>query len=396
MTETVLDASARSMRIAYFAGTMRQGHDGVTRVLYHLVQALNSRGIENIFFSPIIPDENNQPTTMFEVPSLAFPLYKDYRIALPGEKYFEEKLSSFKPDLIHINSPCSLGYAAAKFGQRHQIPVVSTYHTHFPSYAKYYRVKPLEAVAWNYFRKLYNLCQRTYVPSMPILQELSNERIENLKFLPHGVDTSLFHPLNRSVKWREEFGIGSRAALLFVGRLVWEKDLRTLVQTYQILKSRGSDVAFVLVGDGPAGPELKELMPEALFLGYRSGVELSTAYASSDMFVFPSTTETFGNVVLEAMASGLVPVCARQGGSAGIIQHGVTGLLTVPRDAADLASSIRHLLDHPGRRAEMADQAVRFARQQTWERIFDQLFEDYAAVLHEFHESYPRRQRKAA
>ena len=165
-------ATPRRFRIAYFAGTMRPGHDGVTRVLYRLIDALPERGIDAMFFSPIVPSAAEQPVPMMEVPSVTIPLYKDYRVALPGQKHFEAALAQFAPELIHINSPCPLGHAAVRYGRRNGIPVVATYHTHFPSYAKYYKIRALEAFSWNYLRKLYNDCDRVYVPSEPIRKEL--------------------------------------------------------------------------------------------------------------------------------------------------------------------------------------------------------------------------------
>ena len=396
MSSALPKSEQHSTRIAYFAGTMKPGHDGVTRVLYRLIDSLRDRRIANVFYSALIPLIGQRPTEMFEVPSVRIPMYRGHRFALPGQKYFEDHLASFKPDLIHINSPCPLGYAAVQYGRMHRIPVVATYHTHFVSYANYYKVSPLELLGWNYMRKLYNSCQRVYVPSVPIVNELGGHGIGNLKFLPHGVDTTVFHPQFRSRTWKEELGIGGKSVLLFVGRLVWEKDLRTLAEAYRILSARRSDVVCVLVGDGPIHEELRQLMPGAVFLGYKSGHGLSTAYASSDLFVFPSTTETFGNVTVEAMASGLVPVCAREGGAHGSIQPGVTGLLTEPRDAADLVEKIEYLLDRPGKRAEMADQALRYARCQTWDRIFDDLFADYEELLRDFIHLQPAKRRKAA
>jgi len=385
----------RTPRIAYFAGTMREGHDGVTRVLYQLIPHLAKRGVENVFFSPIV-SPGPQPTTMHLVPSVTFPWYKDYRLAIPGQKYFEEQLRTFKPDLLHINSPCSLGYAAVRYARRAGIPVVATYHTHFPSYAQYYSAQAFRALSWNYFQKLYNGCQRIYVPSQPILEELREHGIKNLEFLPHGVDIEAFHPRFRSRDWRVRLGVDGRKVLLYVGRLVWEKDLRTLAEAYHILAERRKDHAFVLVGDGPARAELAALMPEAHFLGYQSGHDLSTAFASSDIFVFPSTTETFGNVIIEAMASALPPVCARAGGPGGLVQNGTTGLLAAPRDAGDLAHQITMLADSPSMRDRMADHGLAFAQTQAWERIFDRLLASYDRVIDEFALLRLYKKRKAA
>jgi len=389
-------AESTKPRVAYFAGSMKPGHDGVTRVLYRLIDALVAEGIPNVFYSPIVPSPGGRSTEMVEVPSLTIPMYKDYRFAIPGQRHFESHLVSFAPDLIHINSPCPLGHAAVQFGLAHGVPVVATYHTHFPSYARYYNVRPLTFLGWNYMRRLYNNCQRVYVPSEPILRELAGKGMNTLKYLPHGVDTQAFHPHFRSRVWKDMVGIGRKAALLFVGRLVWEKDLATLAEAYALLAAKRDDAAFVIVGDGPIRDELRQMMPDAKFLGYRSGEELATVYASSDLFVFPSTTETFGNVTLEAMASGLTPVCVREGGASGVVQDGITGLLARPRDAADLAAKIEMLLDNPGMRSALADRALRFARLQTWNRIFGDLFEDYDEVLREFRHIHPLRQRKVA
>ncbi len=399
MRERISPGGARSgvpLRVAYFAGTMKPGHDGVTRVLYRMIDALREHDIRNVFYSAIVPNPQERPTEMVEVPSVSIPVYKEYRFAIPGQKHFEKHLEAFRPDLIHINSPCSLGYAAVSYGQAHGIPVVGTYHTHFPSYASYYKIRPLEFLGWNYLRKVYSGCDRLYVPSEPVLRELAAHGFVNLRHLPHGVDTDAFHPRHRSTAWKERVGIRGKAALLFVGRLVWEKDLRTLADTYAILSARRDDVAFVLAGDGPVRDELRQLMPGAIFLGQQSGIDLSTSYASSDLFVFPSTTETFGNVTLEAMASGLMPICANQGGPAGIIQQGVTGLLAKPRDPEDLAERIAYALDQPGKRIEMADQALRYARRQAWDRIFEAQFDDYRDVIAGFNRRHSRIRTKAA
>ena len=371
------------MRVAYFAGTMRPGHDGVTRVLYQLIPHLKRRQIENVFFSPIVAP-GNHPTTIHQVPSVTFPLYKDYRIAVPGYKHFEDRVREFKPDILHINSPCSLGYAAVKYAHKADIPVVATYHTHFASYARYYSARAFEALSWSYFRKLYNGCQRVYVPSRPILHELRGHGLRNLEFLPHGVDVGAFHPRFKDESWRMKLGIAGKIAVLFVGRLVWEKDLQTLADTYKILAGQRSDVAFVLVGDGPIRSELQTLMPGARFLGYQAGHDLSTSFASSDIFVFPSTTETFGNVTIEAMASGVPPVCANEGGSSGLVEHGETGILANPRDPQSFAAALSMLIDSPALRKKMAQRAHAFAREQSWEKIFDRLIGSYDRVIDEF------------
>lgn len=379
--------NTKNIKVAYFAGSLQPGHDGVTRVLYKLIDYLKSYKIEGMFFSPIIPGKDEQSVQMYSVPSITFPLYKEYKFAVPGQKYFEEKLKEFQPDLIHINSPCSLGYAAVKYGNRNGIPVAATYHTHFASYAKYYKIKAFENISWNYFRKIYNGCQMVYVPSEPILNELKYHGINNLKFLPHGVDTNAFNASYYSKEWKRRYKIEGKTAVLFVGRLVWEKDLATLAAAYNIIMAARNDVAFVIAGDGPIKNELMKLMPEAVFLGYQSGETLAETYASSDIFVFPSTTETFGNVTLEAMASGLPPICAKEGGAYGVIDEGVNGLTTIPRDPEDLSKKIITLLDSPEKRHYLSSNAIRFAKDQTWDKIFQKLVDSYQKLLSDYKEA---------
>lgn len=379
-----MEMNNKKIKVAYFAGSLQPGHDGVTRVLYKLIDHLKSYNIEGMFFSPIIPGKDEQPVQMYSVPSFTFPLYKEYKFAMPGQRYFEDKLKEFQPDLIHINSPCSLGYAAVKYGNRNGIPVAATYHTHFASYAKYYKIKAFENISWNYFRKIYNACQIVYVPSEPILNELKLHGINNLKFLPHGVDTNVFNTSFYSKEWKSKNNIEDKTAVLFVGRLVWEKDLATLAGAYNIIMSARNDVAFVIVGDGPIKDELMKLMPKAVFLGYQSGEQLAETYASSDIFVFPSTTETFGNVTLEAMASGLPSICAKEGGAYGLIDEGINGFTTIPRDPADLSEKINLLLNSPEKRNYLSNNAIQYAKEQTWDKIFRKLVDSYQKILSDY------------
>ena len=373
------------MKVAYFNGTMKKEQDGITRVLYRLIEEIkNGHGVEPLFVSAIVPKKNDRPVEMLEVPSFAFPFYKDYRIAYPGISFFEERLLEFKPDIIHFNSPCPLGAAAVKYGRKNNIPVVATYHTHFPSYAKYYKVKALQLYCWNYLRNLYNKCQTVYVPSIPILEKLREHGFETVEFLPHGVDTIKFNPGNKSDDWKKRLGIENKYALIYAGRLVWEKDLSTLAVTYKIITEQRKDIKVVIVGDGPANEELKNMMPDALFHGQQTVKDLGVSFASSDVFVFPSRTETFGNVTIEAMASGLPPICVREGGAYEIIKDGVTGFIAEPGNAKDIADKINLLLNNDELRKNISFNAQQFARTQRWEKIFEKLFDSYSRIIYNY------------
>ena len=309
-------------------------------------------------------------------------------IALDLKGYRARKIiRTIKPDIIHVNSPCPLGYAALTYAKKRKIPVIATYHTHFISYAKYYYLEILEPFLWLYTKGFYNNCNKVLVPSKSILSELRQHGLKRLEYLPHGVDTQAFNRSYRSIKWRKGYGIDNKIVLLYVGRLVWEKDLEVLADTYAKFESNRS-LSFVIVGDGPIRQDLEKLMPKAIFTGKLIGKELSTAYASSDIFVFPSTTETFGNVILEAMISGLPCVAANKGGSKSAIKNNVTGLLAKPHDCKDFTKKVKYLIHHPKLRKQMAQHAVEYAEKQSWNLICERLFKEYYKLLNK---NYTRR-----
>ncbi len=368
-------------RIAYFNASLRIGQDGVTRVLYRMFEEASRRGADVMAFGSALPPSQNTVVPMVQVPSVIFPLHASYRLAVPGYHSFKKELQRFQPDIIHINSPCTLGFAAAKYGRDYGVPVVATYHTHFPTYLRYYNLQGFEELTWRIIRRFYNSIERTFVPTVPILQELEARHIRNLQYLPNGIDLSMFHPKYRSQQWRERFTTENRPIVLFVSRLVWEKDLRVLAEAYQILRSRHVDFELVVVGDGHARQEFQKMVPGAHFLGHLTGRALAESYASSDIFVFPSTTETFGLVTLEAMASGLAPVAANVGGATGIITDGVSGLLAQPQHAHDLAMKLEWLIDNDTERWFIAENALCRAREFDWNKIMGQLFASYDDVI---------------
>ncbi|MCI0483463.1 MAG: glycosyltransferase family 1 protein [candidate division NC10 bacterium] len=369
------------MRIAHVCAMMRPGTDGVTRVLYKIFDGAPSRSCQVMGIGAAVPRPGETSIPMAHVPSVPLPLQVSYRLALPGSVFFARALKGFKPDLIHLHSPCTLGFAALRFAERHRLPVVATYHTHYPAYLPYYCVDWSSRLVWRLYRSLYNRVDRTLVPTEPVLQELAGQGLRNLECLPHGVDHGLFHPRYRSEAWRQMLGATKKSVLLFVSRLVWEKDLAVLARMFELLKSRRTDFVMVVVGEGQAGPRLASMMPGAVFIGCQTGRALSECYASSDIFVFPSTTETFGNVTVEAMASGLACVAAAKGGAAGLIKDEVSGLLVPPGSPEDMAARVAQLLDDPDRRRVLGEGAVRRAQQFQWQDVLDRLFAIYREIL---------------
>lgn len=372
---------AITINIAYFNANMKRGQDGVTRVIYKMIDGALERGHRAMAITSTLPDPEDRIVPMTQVPSIALPLQKVYRVAFPCYQTFAKQLRAFQPDILHVNSPCPLGFVAEVYARDFNIPIVATYHTHFPAYMRYYNLDGLEELVWKIMRIFYNNVDRTFVPALPIMDELFAHELHGLHYLPNGVDLSLFNPGNRSEEWRKKFsGETGKPIVLFASRLVWEKDLADLVALHNILRKKRDDFTMVVVGDGQARTEFEPMMPGAKFLGYQSGATLACSYASSDIFVFPSTTETFGLVTVEAMASGAVPVAAKTGGAMGIIEEGISGLFSQPHEPAEMARQIEFLLDHPAERSVMTAGAISRAQEFGWEKILDRLFQQYTDV----------------
>jgi phosphatidylinositol alpha 1,6-mannosyltransferase len=370
------------MRIAHFSGTLKNGQDGVVRVVTKLIEKASEQRYPVSVFTASPPKVPEITVPVYRVPSVPFPLQRAYRLAVPGLRYFEKQLDLFAPELLHIHSPCTLGFGALRYARHRRVPVIATYHTHFPTYLSYYHISPMNRLCWYLLRRFYNNVSGTIVPSRTVMQELCEHGIGRLTYIPNGVDTRAFHPSYYSYQWRDQFSGGLRKPIvLFVSRLVWEKNLKVLAEAYRMARSVTDNFSMVVVGDGHARRELQAMMPDAYFMGFTAGRDLSVAYASSDIFVFPSTTETFGLVTVEAMASGCVPIAARMGGAVDIIENNLSGFLVAPSDAKEMAEKIVFLLENPGVRKAMAENARMRVNEYSWESVLDKTFRFYDAVV---------------
>jgi glycosyltransferase involved in cell wall biosynthesis len=275
-----------------------------------------------------------------------------------------------------------MAYWAQGLGKRLGVPVVASFHTHFVSYFRHYGLGRFERQGWALLRRFYNRCDEVYAPTVSIREELGANGIRNVELWSRGVDLCAFTPEHRSEAIRLQVQARTeRPILLLVSRLVKEKDLADLVAANDLLRSRGTPFVLALVGDGPMREELSARLPEAFFAGHRTGPELADWYASADVFVFPSTTETLGNVVLEALASGLPAVVVDRGGPRDLIAHGVNGFVARSNDPDDLARYLRLLLEDQGLRARMAEAARASAASRDWETINGGLIENYERVI---------------
>jgi phosphatidylinositol alpha 1,6-mannosyltransferase len=371
------------MRIVYFTESLLPHIDGVSATLARLFDALERRAVDFLVVSPFVPDPSVEwHRRVRGAPYVRFPPYPVYRVSFPYRGITKE-LDRFAPHLVHITSPTPMAIWAQRYARRRDVPVVTSFHTHFVSYFAHYGIRRLERAGWAYLRWFYGRCRRTYVPSVAMQSELAGRGFTKLELWSRGVDADQYSPVFRDEGLREASGAAGKPLLLFTGRLVKEKNLEDLIEANNLLRARGHDYVMAFVGDGPMRRRLKETIPDACLPGTQAGAQLARWYASADIFVFPSTTETFGNVILEAAASGVPAVAAAVGGPADLVQSGVTGLLARPGDPRDLADQIERMLVDPEARCRMGVAARREAAVRDWQTINGRLIESYTRVVAE-------------
>jgi phosphatidylinositol alpha 1,6-mannosyltransferase len=377
----VAEGEGRPLRVALITSSYNFIADGVALTLNRLVGYLESHGVEVLVFAPTAdkPALVHQGT-LVSVPSIPLPGRPEYRLALGLPSTLKRQLLDFQPDLIHIAVPDLLGHAALALAQRHSIPVVASYHTRYETYLKHYwYLAGLEAVLKGILRRFYGRCREVYVPSDSVREALLADGLkDNFKPWPRGIDTERFSPSKRSLEWRVHHGIGAdELVVLHVSRLVREKRLDTLTATLNRLTVPHR---VVIAGDGPDRGLAERELPHAIFTGFLNGEELTTAFASSDIFVFPSDSESFGNVTLEAMASGLPCVCADATGSRSLVAAGETGFLASADDADAFAHYITDLAEDSALRRRMGMAARARALTFSWEETMARLLGYYRAL----------------
>ena len=370
------------MRIVFFTESLLPLVDGVSHTLGHLFAALEAEGIDFLVYAPFVPPADIcwQPRTR-RVRSFTFPLYRDYRISLPGGRRIAAELDEYQPDIVHVVSPTPMAIWAQTYARTRGIPVVGTFHTHFVAYFPYYGVRRLERLGWTILRWFYGRCTATFAPSASIVEELNAHGITNVCLWSRGVDARRFAPGWRDDALRARLGADDRTPLvLLVSRLVKEKDLADLVEMDGILRKRRHAYRLALVGDGPLRPWLERALPHAHFAGHQSGAPLSRWYASADIFIFPSTTETFANVVQEAMSSGVPAVVSDRGGPQSVIEPGRSGLVARANDPADLADQVERLILDRDLRSAMSHAARQRAQERSWEAVNAVLVREYQNI----------------
>jgi glycosyltransferase involved in cell wall biosynthesis len=317
------------------------------------------------------------------LPSVSFPLYPDIRLSLPSFRRVAEFLDEFRPDLVHIHTEGALGIAGRRYALRCGVPLVTSFHTDFPRYARHYGVAALAPAVWRWLEWFHRPAQLTQTPGTAIQAELARRGLAHAAVWGRGVDTTLFHPGRRDSSWRRWLAGGEETAvILHVGRLAREKNLDVLIEAWRLAREAlGQRVTFAVAGEGPYGKRLEARLPFIRRLGFLPRQHLAKVYASADVCVFPSHTETCGLVALEAMSSGVSVVAADAGGFRESVRQGETGLLVSPLDPRAYLEAIVALVRDPSRRFALAAAAREAALLRDVAGEDRELLDRYAALI---------------
>lgn len=370
------------MHIALVSEVFLPKLDGVVRKVQHLLEHFDLRGHESILFVPYnkhMPAQYcNTPITMY--PSAPVPFYPEIKAASPFTR-LEEELTVFKPDLVHLINPTSLGVAGLRAALNLGLPVVASYHTDMSGFAAEWNLAFLGKPIHNYYRWIHNQCDLNLAPSEWTKNELLDLGYKRMGVWRGGVDIDRFTPAKRTTAWRVRLTQGNtkKPLIISVSRLSREKRMDMLLPLVKDIDG----IRLAIIGDGPYRDELVKMFEgtPTVFTGYLNGEDLAHAYAAGDIFVFNGKHETFGNVVLEAMASGLPVVVPNAGGVTDIVNHGISGLLYEPNDYQGLINSTRFLMTNRMEALRMGETGRQTAEQRTWEITLDEVVAQYEQLL---------------
>jgi glycosyltransferase involved in cell wall biosynthesis len=374
----------RSLRLAVVTETYPPEVNGVARTIGTMVEHLHARGHRLQLVRPRqgpddVPRERERLDTLLR-PGLRIPRYSELRMGLPAKAALLREWRLRRPHVVQIVTEGPLGGSALRAARTLGIPVVSEFHTNFHSYTRHYGLGMLTSIVAGYLRRLHGRADVTLVPTQELADSLRAAGYRNLRVVGRGIDTSVFGPGLRSDELRRAWGAGPRDVVaLCVSRLAPEKNLGLFLDAAAAMRAADPSVKAVVVGEGPEGAALREARRDVHFAGMRAGADLARHYASADVFVFPSMTETFGNVTTEALASGLAVVAFDYAAARQYIRHGASGLLAPVGDRPRFLELTQDVAADPAMRARLKAGALEAARALSWEAVID----DLEAVLTE-------------
>jgi len=374
------------LRIAIFTETFLPKLDGIVSILCLALRRLHERGHQALVFGPPDMPPEYAGARCIGTGGPRFPLYPEVRMNLPRRR-IGQALRAFEPDLIHVVNPIFLGPTGIAYARALKLPLVASYHTDVPGYAKFYGYPWGEDLLWWLFRSLHNSADLNLVPSTYILRQVRAHGFRRVRWWRRGIDTERFQPRSRDPAMRARLTGGHPDAFLalYVGRIAKEKGVERLREPLSQLPG----VRLALVGGGPEMEQISALYAgtPAIFTGFLDGDDLVSAFAAADALVFPSTNETFGLVALEAMACGLPVIAGMAGGLVDILENGVNALVCDPDDPRSIAECLSRLQHSPELRARLRQGALAHARGRSWRATMDQLIDYYqlAMRVHSIH-----------
>ncbi len=365
--------------------------NGVAMTLGRLVDGLAARGHRLTIVRPRQRHESPRCTVtqrlacrQVRLSGLPIPRYPQLRFGLPAGRRLRSLWQVQRPDLVHVATEGPLGASAISAALALGVPVTSSFHTNFDRYMRDYRVGWLQPIVSAWLRHLHNRTRRTFVPTLDLLQRLQHEGYANLRLLSRGVDARLFTPARRDTALRAKWGAGEHdPVVIHVGRMAAEKNYALLFRAFDAMKAVEPRTRFVLVGDGPMLAAYQRQRPDVIFTGFYTGENLARHYASGDLYLHASTTETFGNVLTEALASGLAVGAFNYAAAHEFIRHDDNGLTAPPGDEATFLRHAVDLVRSPARRARLAAAGRATALELSWDNVIDGFARDLAEAAAE-------------
>jgi glycosyltransferase involved in cell wall biosynthesis len=370
------------MRVALFTETFLPKVDGIVTVLVLLMDHLIQRDVEFVVVAPKLEGqaENYRGNKVIGVPGVPLPLYPELRIGPPTLHTYRE-VKSFQPDIAHFIHPTLVGTGGLMMAKRLNVPTLASFHLDLATMAQFFGLGFLEPVLWWYTKTNFNAADYALAPSRRVQSDMLDHGVKQVGLWRRGVDANKFHPrhYDHDMRVRLSDGHPDDTILLYVGRLSSEKQIDKL----RAVLEQVPNTRLAVVGNGPAREELEAQFSDtrARFMGYMTGQELSSAFASADMFVFPSAMETFGLVLIEAMAAGLPVVTSRVGGADDMVRSGVNGYLFNVGDQRGLIEGVRAIMSEPSKRRIMGRNARLYAETQSWPMMMDELLTCYGDLI---------------
>lgn len=375
------------MKICIVTETYPPEVNGVAMTLHRISNELRKQGHGVTIVRPRQSSEAQkaQYTDETIVSGLPLPGYDGLRFGLPCRRKLRQLWAIESPDIIYAGTEGPLGQSAIRAAEDLSIPIVSGFHTNFHEYMKHYKLPILEKMVQGFLRKTHNKTRRTFAPSSDVIAKLDAMGIQGTRLLGRGVDTTLFNPCKRDAALRQRWGIDNDDGIvgIFVSRLAAEKNIPLAAEAFERLKQKDPKAACVFVGDGPERSKLEKAHPDFIFAGMQQGEDLARHYASADLFVFPSVTETFGNVVTEAMASGLVTLAYNYAAPGRYIKNGTNGYLAPFGDHSAFLTTLETAIEQKDQWPALSAAARQIAETINWEGVVKGFVDDLKDALNE-------------